>query len=452
MLGVFEDMEKRVAQEVRMKTRGDIIERAKRGDFTWDQAALALGITARQLRRVRERYEAEGRPGLRDGRQGRPRKKQIAEETGAEMCQLKKEEYAEFSVRHFYDFAVERHGLKASYSWLLRTLQGAKVVDKTRRRGTYRRKRARQPMVGMRVHTDGSTHAWLGPHLPVWDLVLMLDDADGQILSAWFVPEEGVLSTLQLLQGEVIKKKGCFGELYHDRGSAYCRTSDKQQGPDEEQKGQIPRVLKTLGIRQIWAYSPQARGRCERAFGTIQGRLPQELKKAGITDYDQANCYLQDIFIPQFNRKFTVVPKETGSAFVRLGRRDLKLVLSVQYTRILNNDYTVHFDRRSLQLPKPPCGQGPFPQSRVTVHRFMDGTLGVSSHGKLLCTFDDEEPTGLPPEKRIFSPRPSAPEPTPRRGGTVVSETEFFAFLNERAEGPLAQGDDLFPPDWETCC
>src|SRR6185295_8635752 len=162
---------------------------------------------------------------------------------------LKRTKYEDYSVQHFYDVMSDQHGLKASYEWTLRMLQQAGLVERCPRRGTYRRRRERQPMVGMRIHTDGSTHPWLGPDLPVWDLVIMLDDADGRLLAARFVPQESVMSTFTLLE-EVLCKYGRFGELYHDRGSMYCHTSDASVGPDPEQRGQVSRALNALGIRQ----------------------------------------------------------------------------------------------------------------------------------------------------------------------------------------------------------
>lgn len=445
----METIDRRVAREAAVLTRRIIIEKAGHGRITWAQAASVLGITARQLRRVRQRYRREGAGGLADRRGGRPRKKRIAEGTAERMCELKRDKYAEFSTKHFYDIAVDKHELKASYGWLLRALQHGGVVEKTPRRGKYRRRRPRQPLVGMRMHTDGSTHPWLGPDRPVWDLVIMLDDADGRLLAARFVPEESVMSTLQLIE-EVLERHGRFGELYHDRGSMYCRTSSAQAGPDAEQSGQIPRVLKTLGIGQIWAYSPQARGRCERAFRTIQGRLPQELELAGITDYEQANAYLQDVFIADFNRRFTVTPTEPESAFVPLPlpKRDLQLVLSAQHSRCVNNDYTVHFERRILQLPKPK-DRKPLCKRQVTVHRFPNGTLGVSYQGKLLAIFADEDPTPKPPSQRRYLPRPQPPESV-HRGGPDFADPNFWAFLHTEPDGtdPVAHRADLHIPPW----
>lgn len=431
-----------------MQIRASMIEKAEQGRINWVQAAQVMGITTRQLRRIRKRYADKGRAGLADGRKTRVRKKRISEAMARRMCELKAGPYEDFSVKHFYDVAAEQYGLEASYDWLRQVLISAGVVQKATRRGTYRRRRERQPMVGMRVHTDGSTHAWLGEDKPRWDLVIMLDDADGRLLAARFVPQEGVLSTLMLLW-DVLTKYGRFAELYHDRGSMYCQTSDATVGPDVEQSGQIPRVLRALSIGQRWAYSPQARGRCERAFGTIQGRLCAALRHAGITDYAAADAYVQAVFIPEFNRRFTVVAKEPESAFVPLGmtQQALRQVLSAQYNRRVNNDYTVQFKRRRLQLAKTAtvvglCGK------QVTVHRFWDETLGISYGGKMLSYYEDEEPTRRPVEQRRYLPLPSLPDSYCRQG-VDLTDPNFWSFLNTATKASVVvQRGDLYAPSW----
>ena len=170
-------------------------------------------------------------------------------------------------------------------------------------------------MVGMLVHLDGSTHEWIAG-LPRQDLVVALDDADGRILYARFFPQEGTASTFTAL-ASVVRNYGRFCELYTDRGSHFCQSAPAGDVA-EEQHGQVSQALRALGIQQILARSPQARGRSERACGTIQRRLPQELRHHGITDYDAANRYLQQHFIADFNRRFTVKPAQPESAFVKL--------------------------------------------------------------------------------------------------------------------------------------
>jgi hypothetical protein len=243
-------------------------------------------------------------------------------------------------------------------------------------------------MRGMLVHLDASTHAWLGKVRPMADLVVMLDDADGRILFARFFAQEGTESTFAALE-HVLRRQGRFCELYTDRASHFCRTTNAQDGPDERQEGQVSRALRVLGIRQILARSPEARGRSERAFGTLQGRLPQELKLAGITDYEAANGYLDQSFVADFNRRFAVKPAQPESAFVPLAGIDLRLLLSSQYERVVGNDNTVSFHRVVLQLP-PSRHRLHYARCPVMVHEFPDRTLGISYQGRLLATFSQQ--------------------------------------------------------------
>lgn len=365
-------------------TRKDVIVKAIAGRITWIQAAEILGLSARQMHRLKTAYLKWGYRGLCDGRGGRPRRKRIPAAVIAEVCRLKAEVYPDFSIQHFWERATEQHGLTLSYTWTRLLLQAAGLVAKAPGRGRYRRKRERRPLVGMLLHLDASTHRWL-PDLPRQDLVVMLDDADGRILYARFVPQEGTASTFAALH-HVLTRSGRFAELYTDRGSHFCRTPTAGEAPAELQQGQVTRALHTLGIRQIFARSPEARGRSERAFGTLQGRLPPELRVAGITTYAAANTYLETVFVADFNRRFTVRPAEPESAFVRVAGVDLALLLSVQHERVVRNDSTITFNRLVLQLPR----SGPRPhyvRCPVLVHEFPDGRLGISYQGRLLARY-----------------------------------------------------------------
>jgi hypothetical protein len=371
-------------------TRQEVITKAVEGRITWVQAAGILRVTARHLARLRDRFEHLGSRGLLDGRAGCERCKRIPEAVQREVCRLKREVYPDFSVRHFHERLTEKHGVELSYTWTKNLLQAAGLVEKAPGRGRYRRKRERRPMVGMLLHLDASTHQWL-PDLPMQDLVVMLDDADGRILFARFFEQEGTLSTLWALK-HVLLRWGRFCELYTDRGSHFCRTAKAGEGPEEVQQGQVARVLRSLGIRHILARSPEARGRSERAFGTIQGRLPQELRVAGIRTYAEANAYLESTFVPDFNRRFTVTPRDPERAFTSLARVNLDLVLTLQHERVVRADHVVVFGQLELQLP-PSRDRISFARCPVLVHEFLDGSLGVSFQGKVLARFDRD---GLP--------------------------------------------------------
>jgi len=403
---------RRVAREAKAVTRKEVIVRAIAKELTWIQAAEICGITARQMRRLKWRYEQYGYDGLVDGRGGKTRRKRIPLATIEELCELRRDKYAEFSVQHFWEKATEVHRLVISYTWAKLVLQAAGLAEKNPARGKYRRQRERRPLRGMMLHLDGSTHEWLADE-PMQDLMVLQDDADSRIHYARFVPQEGTLSSFAALK-HVLQHAGRFCELYTDRGSHFCYTPVAGQAATTEHAGHVSRALKALGIRQILAYSPQARGRSERTFQTIQGRLPQELRVAGITTYAAANEYLERVFIPDFNRRFTVTPAQAGSAFVPLVGVDLELLLSVQHERTVWNDSTVSFAGVKLQLPPQP-DRTHYVRCPVLVHEFPEGTLGISYQGRLLARYSRDGqllPTAAPAHRRhrrkslIFGPGP----------------------------------------------
>src|SRR5690348_8633019 len=321
-------------------TRREVITKAIVKQLSWVQAAEIVGVTPRQMRRMRWRVEHYGLDAIMDQRGGRPRRKRIKAGTIELLCRLKRDLYPDFSLRHFYEHVSEKHRVKVSYNWLRLMLQEAGIVAKEPARGKYRRQRERRPMIGMLVHLDASTHEWLAG-LPRQDLVVALDDADGRMLYARFFPQEGTASTFAALES-IVRNHGRFCELYTDRGSHFCQNRPAGEVA-EEQHGQVSQALRALGIHQILARSPQARGRSERAFGTIQGRLPQELRVHAITDYGGANRYLEQHFVADFNRRFTVKPAQPESAFVKLAGIELELVLSSRHERVVRNDNTVTF-------------------------------------------------------------------------------------------------------------
>jgi transposase len=380
----MDDMERRVGREARAMTRREVITKAISKQLSWVQASEILGISARHVRRLRRKLERWGMSAVMDQRGGRPRRKRIKAGTIELLCRLKRDVYADFSLQHFYEHVTEKHGVKVSYNWLRLMLQEAGVVEKEPARGRYRRRRERRPMVGMLVHLDASTHQWISG-LPMQDLVVALDDADGRILYARFFPQEGTASTFAALES-VVRNYGRFCELYTDRGSHFCHSGPAGEVADE-QHGQVSQALRTLGIHQILARSPQARGRSERAFGTLQGRLPQELRHNGVTDYDTANRYLEQHFTADFNRRFTVTPAQKESAFTKLTGIELELLLSSRHQRVVRNDNTVLFHNLVLQLPQSRY-RTHFVRCPVTVHQFADGNLGISYQGRLLARYD----------------------------------------------------------------
>lgn len=379
-------------------TRRELITKAIAGQLSWVQAADIAGLSARQMRRIRRAIEQRGMSAVMDQRGGRPRRKRISAGTIAMLVRLKRDIYADFSLRHFYEQVTQKHQLKVSYNWLRLMLQEAGVVEREPGRGKYRRRRERRPMVGMLVHLDASTHQWIAG-VPKQDLVVALDDADGRILYARFFPQEGTASTFAALEG-VLRRYGRFCELYTDRATHY-----RPVGPSEDSgqaaTGQVSQALRALGIRLIQARSPQARGRSERAFGTIQGRLPQELRLHGIADYERANRYLDEVFVPDFNRRFSVRPAQKESAFVKLAGIELELLLSSKHERLVRNDNTVAFQGLVLQLPQTSY-RTHFVRCAVTVHQFPTDTFGISYQGRLLARYDS---AGQPLQQSLYKER-----------------------------------------------
>lgn len=368
------NLNRHVTRQVKAMTRIEVITKAIEGKIRWLDVGAILGITDRQVRRLKQRAERNGVAFVVDQRGGRPRRKRIPAKTIEALCGLRRGQYMDFTVRHFWEHATEKHGLKISYSHALAVLQAGGLAEKLPRRGTYRRRRERRPMRGMMLHIDASTHAWF-EGMPNCDLIVVLDDADGSMLYAKFFPQEGVASTLDAIR-HVVTTHGRFGELYHDRGTHY----GQREGLDAaDPSGQVQRVLRALGTRQIFARSPEARGRSERCFSTLQHRLVAELKLHGIGDMEQGNRYLATQFINDFNQRFTVKPTQPDSAFVPLVGIDLQLLMAIQHERTVGRDNTVRFHGHILQLPED-RKQRTFAACPVIVHELGD-TLVVTWQG-----------------------------------------------------------------------
>jgi transposase len=353
----------------------EVILRAMAKKLTWWQAAEIIGMTERSLRRWRWRWEQHGYDGLFDRRRGRPSPKRVPVETVEEVLRLYQERYHDCNVRHFHEKLREEHAIRLSYTWVKLALQGAGLVKKAGKRGVHRKRRPPRPLPGMLLHLDGSHHQWFQDDR--WhDLIEVLDDATNETYYAQLVGEESTRTVMAALK-EVIERKGLFCALYSDRASHFFETP-KAGGPvDPRVLTQVGRALKELSIEMIPAYSPQARGRSERRFGTWQGRLPQELRLAGIRTVEEANRFLRERYIAEFNRRFQVAAAERGSAFVPCSGRDLEGVFSLQFERTVNRDNTVSFQNRKLQI-EPVKWRGTLAGCSVIAHQHLDGTLSLS--------------------------------------------------------------------------
>ena len=364
----------KAAMERTMKIQ-EIILRAIAKRITWIQAAAIIGISARQMRRMKQRYEEYGYDGLYDRRRGKPSPKRVPLETVARVLELYREKYFDFNVKHFHEKLSEEHKIELSYTWVKTALQGAGLVKKERKRGTHRKRRPRRELTGMMLHIDGSKHQWFQGER--WcDLIVIMDDANNEIYYAQLVAEESTQTVMAAIR-EVVETKGRFCSLYSDRASHFFYTPKAGEKVDRERLTQVGRALKELGIEPIPAYSPQARGRSERGFKTWQGRLPQELRLRNITTVKSANEFLRRAYIGEWNTKFTVEPAQKGTAFVPCKRSDLDLVFSIQHERVVGNDNTVSYANMAMQI-EPAKWRRTLAGCRVTIHQHLDGRLSVT--------------------------------------------------------------------------
>jgi len=353
----------------------DVMLRAMAKRITWFQAAEILGISCRQMQRWKTRFKLEGYEGLFDRRRGIPSPKRVPLKTVEEVLRLYQEQYFDFNVRHFHEKLSSEHDIHLSYTWVKQALQGAGLVKTRRKRGKHRKRRPRRPLPGMMLHIDGSQHRWFNDDR-WYDLLVIMDDATSEIYYAQLVEQESTRTVLTALRA-VIEQKGLFCALYSDRASHFFLTPKTGEPVDHNRVTQVGRALRELGIQLIPAYSPQARGRSERGFGTWQGRLPQELRLRGLTTIEAANQFLRAHYISEFNQRFMVKAAERGTAFVPLKRKDLDLVFSLQHERVVARDNTVSFAGRNWQLERTKL-RGTLAGCRVVVHEHLDDTLSIT--------------------------------------------------------------------------
>ena len=364
----------------------EIYGRFSKGRLNCEAAADLLGISLSSFLRRRRRFEEEGLEGLVDRRLGKASARRVPVDEATRVLGLFETRYRDFTVKHFHEKLVSAHGFTRSYSWTKKLLQANGKVAKAPRRGAHRRKRPRRPLPGMMLHQDGSTHQWVPGQW--WDLIVTLDDATSEIYSAFFVEEEGTQSCFRACS-EVIESKGLFNSLYADRASHYWHTPEAGGKVDKTNPTQVGRALAQLGIELIPAYSPEARGRSERMFATLQNRLPQELRLAGITTMAEANSFLEEIYLPEHNARFAVEPEEQGSAFVAWAGTGLADILAIQEERTVGNDNTVRYKRLTLQIPED-RHRHHYVKARVKVHEYHQGQLAIFHGPRCLARYNPD--------------------------------------------------------------
>jgi transposase len=369
-----------------MKFRS-VFDRCEASELSKLEAAELLGVDERTFRRWCQRYREGGESGLADRRLGKPSGRQVPVDEALRVGELYRTRYLGFTAKHFHEHLVRDHGFGWGYTWTKMFLHGEGLLRAAPRRGAHRRKRPRRPLPGMMLHQDGSRHAWVAG-LPACDLIVTLDDATSAIYSAFLVAQEGTASTFRGLL-EVFGEHGLPLSLYTDRGSHYFVTP-KAGGPvDREQPTQVGRALAQLGVEHIAAYSPEARGRSERAFKTLQDRLPKELALAGITTIVAADRFIREVYLPEHNARFAIPAEQEGTAFVAIPGVELDEVLCLQEERQVANDNTVVFHRLRLQIPPSPL-RAHFVKATVKVRQYGDGTYAIFHGRRCIGRYDDQ--------------------------------------------------------------
>jgi transposase len=386
----------------------EVITRAMSGSINWIQAAEILGMSDRQLRRWRIRWGQYGYDGLYDQRARRPSPRRVPVAEVEKVLGLYRERYFDLNVKHFVEKLREDHQIQLSYTWVKAALQAAGLVERYRKRGAHHKKRERKPLPGMMMHVDGSRHQWIPGLESYHDLIVVFDDATSEMYYARLVDEESTETVMAGLK-QVIADRGVFCSLYADRGSHFVYTRKAGESPDRSVKTQIERALNQMGSELIPAMSPQARGRCERVFGTWQGRLPQELRLRNITTVEAANAYLPEWIAKEHNRKFTVPARESGTAFVSYFGTDLDKIWSNQQERIVGNDNTVSYQKLSLQIPQQTF-RFSLARCRVLVCRHLDTTISLYYGPHRLGNYDaggELLPLSIPKTSHASTPPPS---------------------------------------------
>lgn len=354
----------------------DVLLRAMNKEYSWFQAAEILGITPRGLRRLRQRMEKFGYQGLVDMRRGRPSPRRTPVVEIERILALYRERYSGFNVRHFWQTARREDGVELSYTLVRQILQRAGLVKKGRVRGRHRRRRERKACFGEMLHLDGSRHAWLSL-VPEerQTLIQVADDATSRVLYAQLWPSESCVAVMTALK-EVVLEFGIPISLYTDRAAWAFETPKAGGKVDKAHLTQVGTALARLGIEHIPSYSPQARGRSERLNGTLQGRVVNELKAAGIDAIEAANGYLRARYLPIHNETFAHAPRDPEAAFVELGLVNLDEIFCEEVVRTVAKDNTVSFEGVTLQVSRQ-AGRRTCSGLHVRVRQHLDGSHSI---------------------------------------------------------------------------
>jgi transposase len=358
------------------------------GRETVGRAARILGISARQMKRLRRKMKERGIEGLLHASRGKAAWNKTPSEKIKQVVTLARSHYQGLNDSHFTEKLNEKEKIGVSRPTVRRILRQAGIAA-VRRRGVKRhyKRRERKAQEGALLLWDGSPHRWFGDQQGQWNLTAVIDDASGAFLHGVFTREEDAQSYLICLRA-ILLEKGIALALYMDRHGIFRRNDDhwslEEQLAGEQTPTQVGQALRELGIEAIFALSPQAKGRVERLFNTLQDRLVQELRLAGIVSPEQASAFLNGPFKGDFNARFAKPPREHQSAWRPLPKAlDVDRVCSFRYQATVDNDNAVRLAGTILDIPAGPRRRG-YARARVEVRQLLDGRWRVYYKDELL--------------------------------------------------------------------
>ncbi len=391
--------------------------------MTAGQASELLGLSLRQVRRLVAKYRVKGAPGMTHGNRGKRPNNQTEEEVRNEVLKLAKGQYQDYNDCHLTEELAENHKLNLSRSTVRRIRHQANLPSPRKRRAPcHRSRRERKVQAGMLLQTDGSHHDWLEGRGPWLTLIAYIDDATNEVSGAVFREEEDAAGYFLGLQ-QICLNKGIPAAIYADQHTIFqspIKVTLQQELAGEQPRSQFGRLLDELGIELIAARSPQAKGRIERLWETLQDRLVKALREANATNLDEANQVLKH-FLPKYNRRFSKKPTLDNTAFIPWPKEyRVQDFFCFKHTRTVTNDNTIPFDGHRLQIPPGP-NRASYAKAKVEVRQHLDGRLEVHYHGNSLAIFApvDDRPVRV----NKFSPR-QEDHPTPAEPKTLVTAKE----------------------------
>jgi transposase len=364
------------------------------GKITLGEAAKKIGVSYRQAKRIRRALRIKGVKGIIHGNTGRIPWNRTADCIRQRVIEFSRELYRDFNDMHFTEKLSEDQKIELSRETVRKLRRRVGIEPKRRRRAPgHRKRRERKAQEGAMVLWDGSPHHWLGPDHPACCLMAAIDDATGKLLVARFFPFEGSSGYLWLLR-ELVKRHGIPLVMYHDRHGSLHRNDShwslEEQLAGRQEPTQVGLALEALGIESIAALSPQAKGRIERLFGTLQDRLIAELGLEGVQSLEAANRFLK-VFISRFNRRFAVCPRESEKAWRKVPLElDLDRMISFRYRSVVGNDNSVRIGGLILDLPPGPHRRS-YAKAHVELRQLLNGAWRVYYQDQVIAKHPSTE-------------------------------------------------------------